>query len=101
MRRTKPFLFHFFSDEYREILNFCGKNSGRDVDKIKETKLNPITLDGVPTFEEADLVLICKKLYKQSLDEDCFIDKSLKKFYEKESHHIMYASEILKAYKKD
>lgn len=90
----------FFDEQHKDILNFCGKNSGRDVDKIKEMKLTPIIFDGVTAFEEAKLVLICKKLYRQPLDESCFIDKELMKYYDKESFHVMYAGEILKAYKK-
>jgi len=94
------FSVSFFDEQHKDILNFCGRNSGRDVDKIKEMKLTPVMLDNVPAFEEAKLVLICKKLYRHPLDESCFIDKELMKYYDKESFHVMYASEIIKAYKK-
>jgi len=33
------YTLHFFEEKYREILNFCGSKSGRDVDKIAKTGL--------------------------------------------------------------
>src|SRR3989304_8467029 len=68
------FTLSFFSDQYREILNFCGANSGRDTDKIANTGLIPVeTKNGSITFEQASLVLECKKLYADFLRWDNFI----------------------------
>lgn len=91
----------FFDEKYKDVLSYCGKYSGKDVDKVKETNLTTTFIDGVPCFEEASLVLICKKVYRQSLDESCFIEKDFLKFYEKDAFHIMYAGEIIKTLKKD
>ena len=83
-RYTKEFIDNeeYFSlcvlpEEYRQILNYCGTKSGRDEDKIAETKLTIDESEKAPIFKESRLVLICKKLYAQDLTEQSFIDKSL------------------------
>lgn len=90
----------FFGDECREALKFCGANSGRDYDKPKETGLTPCFIDGVPAFEEAQTVLICRKLYAKELDRSAFIDSSALGFYENDPMHKAYVGEITAAYVK-
>jgi len=88
----------FDSDKYREMLSFCGSKSGRDVDKAKETGITPVETDGTVTFEEARLVLVCRKLYAQDIDTEKFTDRDNLKFYEKDPCHRMYTSEIVAVY---
>ena len=84
-------------EEYRQILNYCGTKSGRDEDKIAETKLTIDESEKAPIFKESRLVLICKKLYAQDMSEDSFIDKSLvEKNYKAKDFHTMYVAEINK-----
>ena len=84
-------------EEYRQILNYCGTKSGRDEDKIAETKLTIDESEKAPIFKESRLVLICKKLYAQDLTEQSFIDKSLvEKNYKAKDFHTMYIAEIEK-----
>lgn len=85
----------FFDDKFRDALNFCGKNSGRDYDKVKETGLTTaFTENGVPYFEEAKLVLVCRKMYAQELNEKSVIDnENVCKWY-KDDYHKMFVSEI-------
>ncbi len=87
----------FFDEKYRAALKLCGSKSGRDVDKVKETGLTPaFTENGAVYFEEAKLVLVCKKLYAQSLNEESITDgESVKKWYDND-YHKMYISEITK-----
>lgn len=86
----------FFDEKHRDALKFCGSKSGRDYDKVKETGLTPaFTEDGIPYFEEAKLVLVCKKLYSQFLNEDSICDaESVQKWYDND-YHKMYISEIV------
>lgn len=103
-RYTKEFIDNeeYFSlcvlpEEYRQILNYCGTKSGRDEDKIAETKLTVDESEKAPIFKESRLVLICKKLYAQDLTEQSFIDKSLvEKNYQAKDFHTMYIAEIEK-----
>lgn len=93
------FTLTFFPDGYRKALAFCGTYSGRDYDKAKETGLTPLFIDGTVTFEEADLVLVCRKLYAQEMSENSFIDKEiLENDYPGRDLHTVYVGEIVKAY---
>ena len=96
------FTMSFFDESYRKALAFCGSKSGRDVDKVKETGLTPaFTEDGVPYFAEAKLVLVCKKLYAQDLNEQSIVEDFVKDSYNGDDYHRMYVSEIVKALTKN
>lgn len=91
----------FFDESYRQALTLFGTKSGRDVDKIAATGLTPaFTEDGVPYFEEAKLVLICKKLYAQDLNEVSVIEEAVKTNYNGDDYHRMYAGEIVEVLRK-
>lgn len=95
------FTLSFFGGKMMKELAFCGRNSGRDTDKTAETGLVPIFDEKAPYFEQADLVLVCKKLYRQKLDECCFIDKSIAQAnYSDNDWHYAYIGEIVKVLKK-
>ena len=82
----------------RKALTFCGKNSGRDYDKVKETGITPLFDEKVPYFKEGKLILICKKLYRQEMNAESFIDKDIiDKCYSDNDYHIIFIGEIEKA----
>ena len=92
------FSVSFLKDGHRDALKLCGSVSGRDHDKIKEAGLTPVFIDGVPAFEEADTILICRKMYRTSMNPADFIDKDAdNKFYPEKDYHDMYIAEIVKA----
>ena len=99
--KEEMFSLCFFSEQYRDALTLCGRKSGRDSDKIKEAGLTPVFIDGVPCFEEADLVILCRKMYAQEMSKDCAYSEEVTKHYdENEPYHTFYAGEIIKAYTK-
>ena len=55
------FTLTVLKDGNRDALNKMGSKSGRDMDKMHESGLTPVFVEGQPTFEEAELVLICRK----------------------------------------
>ena len=87
-------------DEAREIYNLSGSKSGRDCDKIKESGLQPIeTESGNIACTQSRLTLEGRKLYKDSIKPECFIDNSISKWYgEKGGYHDAYILEIVNAY---
>ena len=88
-------LSFFPKGEYREALRYCGTKSGRDGDKFAATGLTvQRTNDGTPYLEEANLVLVCRKLYADDLKESCFIDPTLLKNYPTKDYHRFYICEI-------
>ena len=100
LEENATFSIAFMDEVYREALRFCGKESGRAVDKLRACCLDTEMLDGVEVISDAKLVLICKKLYEDDLKEGCFIDKSLLKNYENGGYHTVYVCEIVGAYTK-
>lgn len=100
--RESDFTLSFFEEQYHEALQLCGSKSGRDIDKAAATGLVPeITENGNVTFQQARLVLECKKLYADMISPELFIDKSLiDKWFAAGDFHKMYVAEIVQAYSK-
>lgn len=99
--REEYFTLSFFGEEQRKALAFCGRNSGRDCDKAKETGLTPKEIGSSMTFEESEIVLLCKKLYCQDINPDGLIDKTIDgSCYPDKDYHRMYVGEIVEAYVK-
>ena len=97
--KNERFTLSFFSEEYKKALTFCGRNSGRDCDKAKETGLTPVSVDGSMGFSESRLTIVCEKLYYQDLDPKGFVDESLDgKNYAQKDYHRMYVGKIVAAY---
>ncbi len=91
------FTLTFFGDGCREALNLCGTLSGRDCDKVGKAGLTPYFTDGTVSFEEADTILVCRKLYEDTIKPECFLDKgSDTKWYPEKDYHTMYIAEVVK-----
>ena len=56
---------------------------------------------GTPFVEEANLVLVCRKLYADDLKENCFIDAEMLKHYAAKDYHRFYVCEIIEALVRD
>lgn len=95
--RYPEYTLSFFTERYRPALQFCGTRSGRDHDKAAETGLTPIQTDrGNVVFEEARLVLECRKIYEDDLKKKNFlIPEVAKKNYPKNDFHRFYMGEIV------
>jgi flavin reductase (DIM6/NTAB) family NADH-FMN oxidoreductase RutF len=95
------FSLSFFSGAYREVLNFFGAHSGRDVDKMKGQGLTPLAgRDKTVHFKEAKLYLECRKIYFQDLVPENFIDSAIAYFYPEKDYHRMFVAEITGCYAK-
>lgn len=101
MEENELFTLSFFDAEHKDALRLCGRKSGRDCDKVKEAGLTPFFEDNAPCFEEAKMILVCKKIYSQFINPECMIDKSLEKNYENKDYHKMFIGEILKCLVRD
>ena len=90
--QSERFSLCFFTEEHRAALRLFGTKSGKDTDKFAATGLTPVQEDGVPYVKEARLILRCRKLYAQDLEEACFIDPTLLDNYKEKDFHRMYSS---------
>lgn len=83
------FALSFYGDR-KDIHKVCGSKSGRDVDKTALTGLTPVFSDNTVYFNEARLVIICKKQYVAPLKEEGFCDKApLEKWYQDDLHNMI------------
>lgn len=84
-------------DMKQKIHSVCGSKSGRDVDKVKETGLTPVFDEDAPYFEQARLVLVCRKVAKSRFEPESFIDSEMiEKWYDNGDYHYIYYAEIEK-----
>lgn len=96
MEKNKYFTLCFFDEKYRDILNFCGTKSGRDFDKIKETGLKPLETEiGNIYFEQARLVIECKKIYFDDIKPEHFLESKIHNNYPEKDYHRLYVGEII------
>jgi flavin reductase (DIM6/NTAB) family NADH-FMN oxidoreductase RutF len=99
------FTLSFFDRAYHRALEFCGAQSGRDVDKAAGAGLNPVAFDGSPAggriagsigFKEAREIIVCRKLYTHDLDPAAFLDApSIEESYLGKDYHRLYIGEII------
>lgn len=94
---SDTFSLSFYDESFKKQLGYLGKVSGRDEDKITTAGLT-LTHEGeTPYFEEANLVLVCKKLYSQEFKPECFIETDLDaKWYPNKDYHTLYIVEVEK-----
>ena len=107
-RYTKEFIdregmmtLSFFGGEYKKEMGFCGKNSGRNSDKFRETGLTPEFSDGTVYIKDAKHVLILKTLAVTEMTPGSFLDKEIEPdCYPNKDYHIVYIAEIVKTLEK-
>lgn len=100
MEKEESYSLCFFEEEYREALKKLGTLSGRDTDKLSGTGLHEAFENGVPYFEEASLVLICRKVYSNDLAPGHFLDASIHNNYPDHDYHRAYIGNIVKVLEK-
>lgn len=95
--REEYFTLSFFPASYKKALGYLGSHSGRDGDKIAVVGMTPCFGENFTTFEEAELTLVCRKIFRMPLQEEYFLDKAiLEDSYPNRDFHDMYIGEIVK-----
>ena len=100
LAQENRFSVAFLPEEYRDALKLCGTKSGRDTDKLAESGLHTLECDGVPVVAEAQVTLICKKLYEDELKEDCSLESEVMATYKAKDFHTFYVCEIEEVYER-
>lgn len=92
------FTISYYDEKYRKDLTMYGTLSGRDVNKDEISGFTPTLFDGQVSYKEANVVIVCKKIYFDVFNKDLFLDDSVVKFYEAsktdETVHYFYIGEI-------
>lgn len=99
MEREARFTVSFLPRERKKALAYLGSHSGRDEDKFRAAALTPAYLEGTACIAEAELVLVCQKLYQAPLQEEGFLDREVLEFnYPERDFHMVYIGEVLACY---
>lgn len=94
--REELYTLCFFDDRKKELA-YLGTHSGRDEDKVAAVGLTPAFGDGYTYFEEARLVLVCRKLYRAPLKEEGFFHSEVvEDNYPNRDFHDLYIGKIEK-----
>jgi len=97
MDRNDLFTVSFF-DGYKKDLSYLGSHSGRDEDKVAKTELTAVPAGDSVAFKEAREILVCRKLYRQLMDESAFPEKVVEQFYsggDEGDIHYMFIGEVI------
>ncbi|MDP2791178.1 MAG: flavin reductase [Rectinemataceae bacterium] len=91
------FTLSVFPEANKKALSLLGSKSGRDCDKIKLAGLTPTASSIVssPGYEEAELIIECRKMYWQDIDPAHFLDPSIAGNYASKDYHRAYFGEIV------
>ena len=86
-----------FPESLKPALNLIGTKSGRDGDKIQESGLTPVAAKIVdaPVYEQAELIVECKKMYWDDFKPEHFLNSDIDKRYPNGDYHRMVIGEIL------
>ena len=95
MDREDYFTVSFYPEEYKDILGILGSMSGRDMDKMSMTRLSPKETGGSVTFEQAEVTLLCRKLFVQELEVENIPEDIRKTLYADNDLHDMYIGEVI------
>lgn len=100
--REDTFTISVLGEEHRKALSYCGSVSGKGIDKIKEAGLTPYFTDGTAAIGEADMIMVCRKLYHDTIKPECFDEKEQDaRWYPEKDYHVMYIAEIVKVLVKE
>ena len=100
MEKCDYFTLSFYSDEYRNALNIMGSESGRDGNKDQKAGLTPVMLEHGVTYEEADVTLVCRKMYHQDTVRENMPQNIVDRIYTTEEPHTMYIGEVIEIIRK-
>ena len=89
------FTVSFFADKYRDDLSLLGRRSGRDGDKVAETSLTPVALEKGMSFKEAEMTLVCRKMYSHQFEKEKLPEELAEGIYSRLTPHTMFIGEIV------
>lgn len=104
IREQQAYTVSFFDNEFKDDIMQFGMKSGRDSDKMKETKLTAVqTPDGNPAYKEAKIILECRLAEVTTVAPEDFYNDEDRKFVtdahaETGDWHKLVLSQITKAW---
>ncbi len=103
MLKNEDISLNYLGENAKDILSFCGKYSGKIVDKIKEKNLHLFYCDGVPCIFESEYCFTGRKIYQGEFLSENFKNSGevlLEKYYSEKDFHSVFVYRIEKCLKK-
>ena len=95
MDKNDYFTVSFYPEDKRKILGVLGTKSGRDMDKIHDSGLTAVSAGESVSFKEAEVTLVCRKLFCQRLELLNIPEEIIKSCYASGDQHDMYIGEVI------
>ncbi len=95
MDDNEYFTVSFYPEQYKKELGVLGSKSGRDMDKMTASGLTATKAGESMTFKEAEVTLVCKKLFRQPLLPENMPKDVLETMYADRDFHDMYIGEVV------
>ena len=96
------FTLSFYPEEYKKGAFPLRQQIRPEIDKAEETGLIPVFDQAAPYFEQASLVLVCKKAVRPADGPGGFVDKALdSRWYPDKDYHKMFVGEVIKVLVKE
>lgn len=99
MDKNEYFTVSFYPEQYKMELGVLGAESGRDMDKIHASGLTAVKAGESVTFKEAEVTLVCKKLFRQCLLPENMPKDVVETMYADKDYHDMYIGEVVELIK--
>lgn len=91
------FTISVYDESYRKQLSYLGSHSGKDEDKLGAVGMSANFIDGIPYVDDAELVFVCRKLYRDSFKDSNFKNEDVnKRTYPLKDYSIQYVGEVEK-----
>ena len=102
LQKNDIYTLTFFGGAEKEAMGYLGSHSGRDGDKVAQTGLTPMeTPLGSMSFEQATMILECRKIFEDKLDpKSIFDDEMAKTYLGTTEHHVLFFGEIVNVWMK-
>lgn len=101
MNKNDYFTISWFKENNREIMKICGTMSGRDINKDDRCQLTPFDLKFGVTYQQAELVILCRKIYVDDFQMCEMLDERIMEIYPDEKFHRRYIGEIIAIYQQE
>ncbi|MBR6086175.1 MAG: flavin reductase family protein [Spirochaetales bacterium] len=95
MDENEFFTVSFFPEDRKKVLAVLGSRSGREMDKIHNSGLTPVAAGKSVSFKEAEVTLLCRKLFRQRVELSNIPDDVVKACYPSGDPHDMYIGEVV------
>lgn len=95
MDDNEYFTVSFYPEDRKKVLAVLGSKSGRDMDKIHNSGLTPVAAGKSVSFKEAEVTLVCRKLFCQRVELSNIPEEVVKACYPSGDPHDMYIGEVV------